>query len=333
MHRFMQRPLSALVLLALTLSAAHCSPNGANGDASTTTDVPSISAETSVPTDASTEQDVPSVIEDAAMRDPLVVARPFRVRVPEMLDRSRALPLVLMLHGYSVNSNIQDVYFGLSNIVSTRNFVLALPDGTIDSRGNRFWNATEGCCNFDNNPVDDVAYLRAVIADVKQRYNIDPGKVFVIGHSNGGFMGLRLACELSPQISAVISLAGSDWQNPMRCQPTQPVHILAVHGTMDESVPYAGELMGGMQVYPGAEGTVRNWAMRNGCTGMLAMSGPSMDLDTSLAGAETERLAHANCRPGGTAELWRIVGGVHAPSLTNDWSNIVMDWFMAHGRP
>jgi polyhydroxybutyrate depolymerase len=320
------RKLCALTVL--TLCALHCAPPVSPADSGTdVADGAAIPAMDGASTDA-----IEPSADAGPMRDPLVIARPFRVRAPETVDPAHPLPMVLLLHGYSVNSNIQDVYFGLSNVVPTRNFVLALPDGTIDSRRNRFWNATEACCNFDGVAVDDVAYLRAVIADVKQRYPIDPAKVFVIGHSNGGFMALRLACELSDQISAVISLAGADRQDASRCRPAQPVHILAVHGTMDETVPYAGAMMGGISIYPGAEGTVANWAMRNGCTGMLTATGAALDLDTGLMGAETTRLAHSGCRPGGSAELWRIVGGAHAPALANNWSTLVMDWFMAHSR-
>jgi polyhydroxybutyrate depolymerase len=41
-----------------------------------------------------------------------------------------------------------------------------------------------------------VAYLGAVIDDVAAHYTVDPKRFFVIGHSNGGFMAHRLACEI-----------------------------------------------------------------------------------------------------------------------------------------
>ena len=50
---------------------------------------------------------------------------------------------------------------GLAGAVArlTEGFALAFPDGTRDSSGRRFWNATDACCNFENTPVDDVAYI------------------------------------------------------------------------------------------------------------------------------------------------------------------------------
>jgi len=49
----------------------------------------------------------------------------------------------------------------------------------------RFWNASEACCNFDNNSVDDVAYLQSLISEIQKSYPIDPKRVYLIGHSNG----------------------------------------------------------------------------------------------------------------------------------------------------
>ena len=43
--------------------------------------------------------------------------------------------------------------------------------------------------------VDDVGFLRALVASLGQRYPLDPERIFVAGFSNGGRMTLRLACE------------------------------------------------------------------------------------------------------------------------------------------
>ena len=41
-----------------------------------------------------------------------------------------------------------------------------------------------------------------------------------------------------------------------------------------------------------------------------------MDLDASIAGAETERLDATACGPGGGVSLWTIAGGGHVPKPT-----------------
>lgn len=49
--------------------------------------------------------------------------------------------------------------FGFSELVDRFGFLYAFPDGTENSMGKRFWNATEVCCDREGSGVDDVAYL------------------------------------------------------------------------------------------------------------------------------------------------------------------------------
>ncbi len=301
-------------------------PDAAAQDAAVTDDAIAPPEDAAVPVeDASSGADASS---------PLIAARPFRVRAPGGHTTLGPLPLVVLLHGYGANGVGQEAYFGLGPLVGSRRFILATPDGLIDGAAKRFWNATDACCNFYNNPVDDVAYLRAVIADVKGRYNVDADRVYVIGHSNGGFMALRMACELSGEIAAVMSLAGAGFAEATRCSPTQPVHVLQVHGDADAVIRYAGgtalsPVSGG---YPGAERTVSDWATRNGCGMARSSAGADLDLDTAVPGIETTREAHTGCRAGGSAELWRIRAGSHVPSFTDAWGTSLIDWLYAHRR-
>ena len=75
--------------------------------------------------------------------------RPVTVQVPASYDASRPAPLLIVLHGYTGSGQEIDDYFGVASVAEARGFVYASPDGTIDTDGNRFWNATDACCNFD----------------------------------------------------------------------------------------------------------------------------------------------------------------------------------------
>src|SRR5207302_8453613 len=171
-------------------------------------------------------------------------------------------------------------------------FLYAYPDGTIDKMGNRFWNADDACCNFDKSTVDDVAYIDAIIEDVAKKYNLDRQRIFVFRHSNGGFMAHRLACDLSPKIAAIGALAGDAWNDPTKCKPTQPVSVLQIHGTADQTILYNGGSIAGVP-YPSATASVATWAGKNGCSNMLADTMMPIDIESALAGAETAVLRHA----------------------------------------
>jgi polyhydroxybutyrate depolymerase len=258
----------------------------------------------------------------------LVEARPYGFQAPASYRASTPTPLVVVLHGYGSNGRQQADYFGLPADAEEHGYLLAYPDGLEDPRGSRFWNATDACCNFYGNPVDDVAYLGAVIDDVAAHYTVDPKRIFVIGHSNGGFMAHRLACEIGGRIAAIVSLAGATWRNPAMCSATAPINVLQVHGTADQTIAYAGN-----GVYPSAPETVAIWAQKNRCAGALEGSGADKDLDLGIAGRETRASSYAGCPAGGAADLWTIEGGGHIPNLGPSWADEAWAYFSAHAKP
>lgn len=268
-----------------------------------------------------------------AERSPLVVERPYDVRTPSTYDPNVPTPLVLLLHGYTATAKIQDGYFLMSALAEKKNFLLALPDGTVNDVGENFWNATDACCDGFKSGVDDVAYLKAVIDDMKSRFNIDPKRIYAFGHSNGGFMANRLACDLAPEIAGIVSLAGGVFADASKCNPSEPVAVLQVHGDKDETVIYEGgaSLYPGGGPYPSAKQTVATWAKKNACGADLTASGETLDLDTKIAGAETTVERHACAK--GAAELWTIVGGSHIPSIDDGFGEKAWAFLEAHAKP
>jgi len=245
------------------------------------------------------------------------------------------LPLVVVLHGYGVNHFIEGAYLGLESQLDARHFFYAAPDGTLDPTGNRFWNATDACCDLYGSGVDDVAYLTAVIHDMESRYPVDPERVFLVGHSNGAFMAQRMACDRASDVAAVVSLAGAQWNDASRCNPSEAVSVVEVHGDADTTIPYGGGTAdpdAGTAPFPSALQAVATWAGKDSCTNDLTDAGPTYDLDTMLAGDETRVARYDSC-PRGDVELWTIEGGSHIPALGNQWPQAPLDWLFAHPKP
>ena len=261
----------------------------------------------------------------------LVLQRPYELIKPVGYDGTRPAPLVLLLHGYMDSGDGINGYFKLDDLVDARGFLFAHPDGTVDAVGKKFWNATDACCNYQHSTVDDVAYLTAVLDDVVAHHNVDKKRVFLVGHSNGAFMALRLGCELSPRIAAIVSLAGAGWENPTRCMTTSPVSVLQIHGDADDNVFYDGGTRLGVP-YPSAPQTIAGWAKRNGCAGPIAATGARLDVDVDLPGNEAVVSAYSGCPDGGAAELWTVEGGGHKPDLPASFPVDVYQWLAAHPK-
>jgi poly(3-hydroxybutyrate) depolymerase len=121
-----------------------------------------------------------------------------------------------------------------------------------------------------------------------------------------------------------------------KCQPSAKVAVAQIHGDADDVVLYDGGMhVGGVSVaslapYPGSQATFQFWSTAGGCTG--AADGGTLDLDSSLTGAETTVTRATGCGPGAAAELWRIAGGGHLPSVTASFTESVYAFFGAHGR-
>jgi polyhydroxybutyrate depolymerase len=252
--------------------------------------------------------------------------RPFALHVPPTYDPATKAPLVVLLHGFGASGVIQESYVKLAVESDRRGFLYAMPDGTTNRNGKQFWNATAACCDNYRSGVDDVAYLRRVVDTVKATYAVDPARVYLVGHSNGGFMALRMACDLAGEITAVVSLAGAATNHPAQCRPARPVSVLQIHGTKDDTIRFDGDTVG-ERGYPSVAGTLSLWRGRDGCAERPGRPGAPLDLVTDLAGAETTVTTWTTgCRAGTVVELWSIVDGVHVPALTAGFAPAVVDF-------
>jgi polyhydroxybutyrate depolymerase len=258
-----------------------------------------------------------------------VANRPYGLEVPDGVEGP--LPLLILLHGYTSNGAQQAAYFGLPAEARRSGFLLATPNGTRDMMGNRFWNATDACCDWFRTGVDDVAYIDAVIDDITAKYPVDASRIFLVGHSNGAFMSHRYACDRSDRVAAIVTLAGMQWKDQARCGASSPVSVLHVHGRNDMTVRYEG---GGTPsgIYPGATETVKAWAAKDGCSGTLAPTGRKLDLDNAVPADETVEETLSGCRDGVDLSLWTIEQGGHVPAFNESWAPAIWSYLSAHPK-
>ena len=215
-------------------------------------------------------------------------------------------------------------------LAEQRGFLYVHPDGTKDALGNQFWNATNACCGFSSS-VDDSTYLMSVIRQVERRYNVDRKRIFLIGHSNGGFMSYRMACDHADTIAAIVSLAGATFTDTSQCAPTEPVSVLEIHGTSDGVISYdGGDILG--QTYPSAPTSVATWATYDGCTPTPVPSIETLDLASQIDGPETSVETFAGCPSGVDVSLWTVNGGPHVPALSATFASSAIDFLLSHPK-
>lgn len=232
----------------------------------------------------------------------------YLLRVPPGEAPEAGWPVIYDFHGFSEGATIHAVASQLGPFGEQAGFVTVTPHGTGDPV---FWNATAA-----PGIVDDVGFVRDLLADVASRVCVDDRQVFATGLSNGAFMVSRLACDFADTFAAVAPVAGINLMEGS-CEPARPVPVIAFHGTDDTFVAYDGtvgesagtlgfssdsaQALSRLKFAPVPE-AASGWATRNGCR-----RGPT---DERLA-ADVVARRWGDCTDGADVELVTIEGGGH----------------------
>jgi polyhydroxybutyrate depolymerase len=204
------------------------------------------------------------------------------VRVPRSADGRSPQPLVLALHGAGGNGRFMERYTGLTQAAAEWGTVMAYPDAA-----GKFWQLQPS----GEQGHDDVAFMRALVDQLKATVCIDAKRVYATGVSNGGGLTARLGCEMSDSLAAIAPVAGGYAKLPP-CRPDRPVSVLEVHGTDDAAVPYA-------QVAP----FLGQWSTLDSCANQIVRSRLALrTLQTTLP----------SCAQGTDVEHVKLMGGPHA---------------------
>lgn len=295
----MTRP--AFVLLGcLALSTTHCQQldvYAVTRDYSpqVTVSMPSVEAtnqSVEVPTAESTDRDVATSAPDAATTDPATtdesaacpteiavagdsavdvavgsLTRSYVLHVPPTYDPTRPAPVVLDFHGAGGSGANQRATSPYPAVTDPEGVVMVFPDGVNGPIGTA-WNVGPCCVPG----VDDLAFVDALVADLKQRICVDSRRVYAVGVLTGGGMAHHLACQ-RPDVFAAVSPSAFDLleETVADCTPRVPVSVVAFRGTADTRVPYDGgssNMVPSMPVtFLGAQATFARWATIDGCTG------------------------------------------------------------------
>ncbi|MCB9523482.1 MAG: alpha/beta hydrolase fold domain-containing protein [Myxococcales bacterium] len=209
-------------------------------------------------------------------------------------------PILIVLHGTGASPRLITNQFKFQDHAPARGITIVAPEGTEYGPMQRAWNARHCCLERD---VDDVAYLTGLIDELVAHHDGDPERVWIFGHSNGGFMAHHLACAVADRLTGIIPAAGLGYPRD-QCDPARPLSVIQIHGDADDQVAIDG---GGS--YPGAAALATYWAEQAGCAG--SEQAPDEDFDRFVPGAETHRQRWTGCAPGVAVEQWTLAGGGH----------------------
>jgi polyhydroxybutyrate depolymerase len=247
-------------------------------------------------------------------------------------DLSAAAPLVVMLHGGFGSASQAEKSYHWNAEADAGHFLVAYPDGL-----NRAWNAGGGCCGVPGRTgADDTGFITAMVSAIEHAVPVDSSRVYATGISNGGIMAYDLACH-----TRVFAAIGPDSATELGgCPDPVPISVIAVHGTADKNIPYAGgEGDGAAHIDgPSVPAVNASWRRTDNCAPPAVTT--TGTVTTSVAG----------CPAGRAVELITIAGAGHQwpgaapnllakrllhtdpPSTALDATAVIWRFFAAHAR-
>jgi polyhydroxybutyrate depolymerase len=230
--------------------------------------------------------------------------RHYYVHLPPGHDQAPSMPLLIALHGRLGTGKRMSKQSGFNEIADRERFMVVYPDGI-----KRSWADGRGVTRADEQNVHDVMFLDKLIQYLRGRFSVDNSRIYLIGHSNGGFMALRFCIERPRRIAAVAVVAASLTDDLAKgLHPGKVLSVFFIHGTADSVTPYDGcRLPGGGKTLP-VEDAAKFWAHVSGCN-----EAPEVQEIHGLDGSPVaSEFTYMSCQNHGQVKLYRIKGGGHA---------------------
>jgi polyhydroxybutyrate depolymerase len=231
------------------------------------------------------------------------VTRTYLLHVPSNFQRNTGA-LVIVLHGSGTNGLAMETLTGFSTLADQDGFAVVYPDGLVNAG-----TAQTDWAYFFNDFNDDVSFFRQLISSLQSSVGPNPKRIFVTGHSAGGFMAHRLGVQLSDLVAAVGVVEGAISSNanpPPVPSALGPVSVLMLHGDQDNTVLYCGSRLDASQ-----EETFNYWsgASANQCS-TVDTPLPLCDAQGNITVA-VEKDA-TSCSGSAEVKFYKLIGGAHA---------------------
>ncbi|MDB5121637.1 MAG: phospholipase [Sphingobacteriales bacterium] len=266
--------------------------------------------------------------------------RTFLLNLPPNYYESSGFSLVIAMHGGGGSANQFESTSKLTEKANKAQFIVVYPNGIKGAGllGLQTWNAG-GCCGYAmQRQIDDVNFIKQLINKLIISYEINAKKVYATGHSNGGIMAYRLACEIPDKIAAIATNSCS----MMTKQPdnsARPVAILHMHSALDTRVPYKGGKGTGIShaYSPPIDSVLNSWSLKNNCPAPHKTT-----VDNKLF----KLTKWSNCKNNTTIQYYLTYDGGHAwpgglkggpkgdtPSKSINANDLLWDFFQQYQLP
>jgi len=159
--------------------------------------------------------------------------RTYYVQLPASYSASKQYPVVFQFHpmGGSAEQALNE--YGISKGLPDAIYVT--PQGLVSASAG----SDAGTAGWPNTSGQDIAFTKAMLADVQGKYCVDNARIFSVGFSYGGMMSFAIGCEMGDVFRAIAPMSGALYSD-FNCKGTgHAVAMWGSHGLNDTVVPIA----------------------------------------------------------------------------------------------
>ncbi|TGK82427.1 hydrolase [Leptospira noumeaensis] len=189
--------------------------------------------------------------------------RTYIVHYPKNWDGSQ-IPMLVALHGRFGSGSSMILQTKLDLLSDSKGFIVVFPDGY-----KRSWADGRGNTPADENQINDVTFIELLVKRLIAEGSVNAKKVFLVGHSNGGFMAQRLAVEKPELWKGVLSVAAQISVFTLKRKQilkTKTVSVGIMAGTEDPLVPFSGGYVRDGGEILSVDDSILRWKEWNSCT-------------------------------------------------------------------
>jgi polyhydroxybutyrate depolymerase len=257
--------------------------------------------------------------------------RIFVVHLPQGYDSQQHYPVVILLHGLDQDA-AEIARLTHFNEFADRDSIIAVYPNAVNGR----WNIGAGQPQvYHRGPYrrpgvygpgypgprheprerregaprsPDIQFLNRMLDKLTTRYSVDTRRIYAVGLGEGGFMALRMGCNMTDRIAAIAAV-GAAMPRSLNCVPSRPVPALLMNGTDDPIVHYdGGRYKDGLLHLLSAEDSAKEWARLNRCAEKPSES----KLPSLQKGAkDTKVYLFDGCQENAQVALYAVKDGGH----------------------
>ena len=168
--------------------------------------------------------------------------------IPTSYRAGQPTPLVVDLHGLSITPLQQILFDGTTDFAERHGFIVLAPIGFNLSA---WWGSRAGAPveTAQFKPGTQTRYTTGELAEIdtmsllrmiRERYTIDPDRIFLMGHSMGGAGTYYLGGKYNDIWAGLAPIAGAGGIAPENAQRYRSIPMLIMHGDRDSIVNVTG---------------------------------------------------------------------------------------------